>query len=116
MNECGESTVNQSGRGSIWYFVFSKKEGFKVNKVDVWSKVSYIPVDNFIKISKIFGQSFTTVELLRYKHISNIDDDHRTYPIGSTNVELLRQSWNVSKVEPPMFSGLYSDTLLRAEP
>jgi len=68
------------------------------------------------KYQKNFWQSFTIVELLRYKHISNIGDDHRTYPIGSTNVELLRQSWNVSKVEPPMFSGLYSDTLLRAEP
>ncbi len=67
MNDRGESTVNQSGRGSIWYFVFSNKEEFKVNKVDekvrhpewmtqgrlirVWNKVSYIPVDNFTKIS-----------------------------------------------------------------
>jgi hypothetical protein len=96
MNDRGESTVNQSGRGSIWYFVFSKKEGFKVNKVDgkvrhpewmtqgqVFSKVSYISVDNFTKNIKFFLTDLQLSNFFAINTFPTFGDDHRTYPIGS---------------------------------
>jgi hypothetical protein len=49
----------------------------------VSKKVSDIPEENFNINIDVFRQNFTNVELLRYKHISNVellDDEHGTYP------------------------------------
>jgi hypothetical protein len=49
----------------------------------VSKKVSDIPEENFNINIDVFQQNFTNVELLRYKHIPNVellDDEHGTYP------------------------------------
>jgi hypothetical protein len=49
----------------------------------VSKKVSDIPEENFNINIDVFRQNFTNVELLRHKHIPNVellDDEHGTYP------------------------------------
>jgi hypothetical protein len=49
----------------------------------VSKKDSGIHEDNCNKNIEVLQQTFTNIELLRYKHIPNVelfDDDHRTYP------------------------------------
>jgi hypothetical protein len=52
------------------------------------------PCRQFCNKCRTFLTTFACVELLRHKHILYVKllrDDHRTYPIKLTNVELLRQ-------------------------
>jgi hypothetical protein len=65
----------------------SRYTAYTVNKIDgkvrhpewmtqdrfirVSNKDLYIPVDNFTRNIELFRQTFTCVELLRYKHIPN---------------------------------------------
>ncbi len=69
----------------------------------VLKKVSDIPEENFTINIKHFQQNFTFVELLRYKHIPNVEL-FRWWPSNLskcfTNVELLRQRLIVSKLTP----------------
>ncbi len=52
---------------------FDPKKITQDHNLKVLKKVSYIPVNNFAKNIKLFPQTFTNVELVRYKNIPHVE-------------------------------------------